>query len=422
MNLIKTLIVCFYVVVTTTTGFSAHADDAPKRECEVASEATEVNAQALAAMVRSQIRAVEESYRRRGQELKVVLIARGAKRSLDDIDVLGNNNRVRPDRSRSRFNIQFPNLPADMTANEFEASDLYRQLRRACNRYSSGQGGPPGARSAGSDRSACMKEAMKYAAFPREQGPRGTLDYFHVGIALKNHPITDHKIGGAWGMVHELKPSCRRHDAEEFSRVDQRKPYIYEEDFIQFFLEELDQYKAIVIVPNPALQRAIENLLINNKDFSRNFTGDRYNAAALAYQGGRRNDQNSNQWVAEIMAASQDRNITTRQQAQDLLRRQNFMPSKLDIGSNFIYSLGSFADSLFNNLLNWDIIGSVNLKGHKLKDYGIVEVVTVRSIQNYMADNSFAGRPMLDGEYPIQVPQALVQRTRDYETNEQQRR
>ena len=386
-------------------------DKTPQNDCDPAKPATEDNALMLSLLVAEQIAAVEKEFKAKGQELRMVLVARGASQSLEHIEVLGNNNFVKPDRTKSRIQVDVPQLPYDMTANEFAQSAIYKEIRQACKKYSTGQHGPKSSASSSRNfRQECIEEGVKFGALPREPGIRSKLDYFHVGIALKNHPSTDPVIPGWWGMVHELKPSCRRHDQEEFQRktFNKEMPWIYEESMKSYFLESLKEYKAIVIVPSLELQRKVEEL-IWNKERRLPFVGTRYNAAALTYQNGRRNDQNSNQWVAEILAAAQDEAIKNRQQAQELLRAQSFMPTKINYQSDFMYSLGSLVDGL-TNFVGWDAIDSVNLDGHKLKDSGIVEIVTVRSIQNYLAD---IGK--LVDERPIKIPQDLVVKDKEYE-------
>jgi hypothetical protein len=403
------------LLVFVGSAFAQEQNKGPSKDCDIASEATKDNAKGLSLMVAEQIANLEQEYKKRGQDLRVVLVGRGANQSLNKLEILGNNNFVRPDRSKSKVQVYVPTLLNDMTANEFEQSSLYKEIQNACKKYSAGQSGPP-SKQVGSSRNfraECVMEAIKHSVFPKEQGVRGTFDYFHVGMALKNHPMTDKEVPGYWTMVHQLKPSCRRHDQEEFTLpdFDKEKPYIYEESLMNYFLEKLDEYIAVVIVPSPEIQRSIEKLILGPKEKRIKFTGNRYNAAALVYQKGRRNDQNSNQWVAEIIAASQNPSIVNRSQAQDLLREQGFMPSKLNAQSDLVYSLGMAVDAFTNNFLfGWDSIDSVDLKGHGLLDKGIVEVVTVRSIQNYLADNN-----MLQTEVHVKIPQQLVRKDDEYE-------
>ena len=115
----------------------------PSKDCDIASEATKDNAKGLSLMVAEQIANLEQEYKKRGQNLRMVLVGRGATQSLNKLEILGNNNLVRPDRSKSKVQVYVPTLPNDMTANEFEQSSLFKEIRDACKKYSTGQSGPP---------------------------------------------------------------------------------------------------------------------------------------------------------------------------------------------------------------------------------------------------------------------------------------
>lgn len=107
------------------------------------------------------------------------------------------------------------------------------------------------------------------------------LRYSHVGLAWRDHPA------GRWVALHLLNDCGTAHSA------------LYNEGLGNFFLTDLHQHKAQVILPSPALQQRLLQVLASRTPLRMHEA--RYNMLAYAWS---TRYQNSNQWVLETLAAA----------------------------------------------------------------------------------------------------------------------
>lgn len=200
------------------------------------------------------------------------------------------------------------------------------------------------------------------------------LIYSHIGILFVDHPDKDKLVtyrpditneGTLW-VEHLLKP------------CDTLKPSTFISGDSMFFQDDPHDYRAIIMVPEQVIQDRIYDMIINKKIHTR-YLAEKYNVAA-PYDS--LQEQNSNQWVLEVIAASttaQYMDVKTRAQAQHLLKQGHFTPTKILADS---LKFG-FATSVFAP-------GSVNIRDseHKFaRPYGVTEVVTELSVREYMLRN-----------------------------------
>lgn len=142
-----------------------------------------------------------------------------------------------------------------------------------------------------------------------DQRRRG-IRYTHAGLSLRDHP------NGRWHFVHALNICAG-------GRSD-----LFDDGPVDFFLERPFAYDAWVVVPEPALQEALIALLDAGVD--RRVHEPRYNA--IAHPASLR-DQNSNQWLLELIALALDpRGSRDRAFAQLTLERLGYRPARVKLG------------------------------------------------------------------------------------------
>ena len=135
------------------------------------------------------------------------------------------------------------------------------------------------------------------------------LAWSHLGLAYKD--------GARWRVVHKLN-GCGSAQAS-----------VYRQGLGEFFLDDLHDYKAGLVVPNPAVQVRLLATLRDNTQATRMHTGA---YSMVAYPWSQRYQQ-SNQWALETLAMSQDPAATSRERAQAWLRLQGYEPTTLRLGA-----------------------------------------------------------------------------------------
>lgn len=135
------------------------------------------------------------------------------------------------------------------------------------------------------------------------------LAWSHLGLAYKD--------GARWRVVHKLN-SCGSAQAS-----------VYRQGLGEFFLDDLHDYKAGLVVPHPAVQARLLATLRDNTQATRMHTGA---YSMVAYPWSQRYQQ-SNQWALETLAMSQDPAATSRERAQAWLRLQGYEPTTLRLGA-----------------------------------------------------------------------------------------
>ena len=136
------------------------------------------------------------------------------------------------------------------------------------------------------------------------------LRYSHVGIVWRDHPE------GRWLVVHELNQCGTANSA------------LYNEGLGNFFMDNMFAYETLIMIPNQATQEKLVAELRSPLPLM--LHSDAYSMVAFPFS---TRYQNSNQWVLELLAASQSGNIvvSNREQAQAFLKLAGYQPTTLNI-------------------------------------------------------------------------------------------
>ncbi|MFU8798177.1 MAG: DUF2145 domain-containing protein [Gammaproteobacteria bacterium] len=173
--------------------------------------------------------------------------------------------------------------------------------------------------------------------------------YTHLGFVLKQPGDTE------WSVIHLLN-AC----GTATSRI-------YEQGLANYFLDDLLNMDAKVVIPTPALQKKLAVVLASSKIVT--FHNPSYSMIAYPFS---TQYQNSNQWALELLASALH-DAKERKQAQDYLKATNYKPAKIaisglsKIGAHLFKSNVSFSDHPENEGTN-----------------GKYSVVTVDSIVEYL--------------------------------------
>lgn len=138
------------------------------------------------------------------------------------------------------------------------------------------------------------------------------LRYSHLAIAWRDHPA------GRWFVVHELN-TCGTAESD-----------LYDEGLGNFFLDDLHEHEALVLIPPRELQQRLAALLQTNSVLK--LHAPNYNMLAYPFS---TRYQNSNQWVLETLAAAlaPAGSVNSRAGAQAWLKDAGFVPTTLAIGA-----------------------------------------------------------------------------------------
>lgn len=132
------------------------------------------------------------------------------------------------------------------------------------------------------------------------------LRYSHLGLALRD------EARGRWRVVHLLN-HCGRADSE-----------LYDEGLGNFFLDDLFQYEAVVLIPSPEWQERLASGVAAGQ--ARALHQAAYSLIAHPYSA---KYQNSNQWLLELMAATGGE--ASRGAAQARLAREGYEPGVIPL-------------------------------------------------------------------------------------------
>jgi hypothetical protein len=140
------------------------------------------------------------------------------------------------------------------------------------------------------------------------------LRYSHLGLAYRD--------AGRWRVVHKLNECGTAHAA------------IFRQGLGEFFLDDLYEYEAALVVPAPAVQAALLAALPDNARIAQLNT-PAYSMVAYPWA---QTYQQSNQWALETLALTQDpaastRLPYTRASAQAWLRLHGYEPTALHISA-----------------------------------------------------------------------------------------
>lgn len=179
------------------------------------------------------------------------------------------------------------------------------------------------------------------------------LKYTHMAYILKKQSPD----GERWTFIHELN-ECN----SDYSSI-------YDQGMVNFFLDDLVNMNIVVLIPDTALQEKLIKTLnhpkinhYHNKNYSMIA-----NPFSLKYQ-------NSNQWVMEILAASQGSPVViNRKDAQVFIQQHNFQPQWIKISP--LKRLGA---SMFSVNVRFDDHSREEKNNNRFK------TVSVKSIVNYL--------------------------------------
>jgi hypothetical protein len=142
------------------------------------------------------------------------------------------------------------------------------------------------------------------------------LRYSHFGLAYRDAG----RPGGAapvWRVVHKLNQCGTAHAA------------VYRQGLGEFFLDDLYEYEAAMVVPTPEVQAKLLPALQDNVRLAQLNT-PAYSMVAYPWA---QTYQQSNQWALETLAMTQFPGAATREGAQAWLKWQGYQPTTLRIGA-----------------------------------------------------------------------------------------
>lgn len=203
------------------------------------------------------------------------------------------------------------------------------------------------------------------------------LKYSHLGIAVKNLVIKDKdgKIrtnpeNGHWAIVHLL-----------YSCEDSKRSYVFKGTLAHFFYDHLFEYGAEILVPEQTLQNNVEKII--KTDYSgNNWIEKQYNAIALSND---LNQQNSNQWVLEVLAAAmfEPGTIKDRAQAQAALRATNYHETKVTPTGLYTAITIPLVSKMISNIMPTVCM----MYQPNIQKYGIGEIISALSLEEYLLTN-----------------------------------
>jgi hypothetical protein len=132
--------------------------------------------------------------------------------------------------------------------------------------------------------------------------------YSHFGLAYRDN--------GRWRVVHKLNQCGTAHAA------------IYRQGLGEFFLDDLYEYEAAVVVPTPEIQARLLTVLRDNARLAQLNT-PAYSMVAYPWA---QTYQQSNQWAIETLAMALEPAAVSRERAQAWLKLQGYTPTTLRIG------------------------------------------------------------------------------------------
>ncbi len=132
--------------------------------------------------------------------------------------------------------------------------------------------------------------------------------YSHFGLAYRDN--------GRWRVVHKLN-QCGTANAA-----------VYRQGLGEFFLDDLYEYEAAVVIPTPEIQAKLLPVLRDNARLAQLNT-PAYSMVAYPWA---QTYQQSNQWALETFAMAQEPAAVSRERAQAWLKLQGYTPTTLHIG------------------------------------------------------------------------------------------
>ena len=139
------------------------------------------------------------------------------------------------------------------------------------------------------------------------------LRYSHLGFAYRE----DDDGRPVWRVVHKL------------NQCGSARATLYRQGLGEFFLDDLWQYEAAIVVLAPAAQAHLRAALVDNATVARLDTPA---YSMVAYPWSQRYQQ-SNQWAIETLAMTEEPAATTRERAQAWLQLHGYEPTPLHLSA-----------------------------------------------------------------------------------------
>lgn len=187
------------------------------------------------------------------------------------------------------------------------------------------------------------------------------LRYSHLGWAYKTWQ-------GPWRVLHKLN-QCGTATGD-----------LYRQGLGEFFLDDLWRQEAAWVVPAPALQAPLFELL-NDTRRPVALHVRPYNLVSYAW--GLRYQQ-SNQWAIETLAMAAETGVATREQAQAWLRFKGYQPTTLKLGA--LTRLGARAGTA-------NVAFDDHPNEKRFSDR--IETVTVDSVFEWLSRSGMASAPQV---------------------------
>lgn len=187
------------------------------------------------------------------------------------------------------------------------------------------------------------------------------LRYSHLGFAWRDHPK------GRWLVRHELNDCGKATSA------------LYDDGLANFFLDDMFEYQALLLIPNSADQERLAATLAGH--LPERLHAPAYNMLSYPYS---TRYQNSNQWVLETYAASQSGlRVLDRERAQAWLRLEGYRPITVDIPA--VVRLGARVSR-----------ANVTFDDHPLdrRMAGKIDTVTVDSVVRFVRERDQLSREL----------------------------
>ncbi len=135
------------------------------------------------------------------------------------------------------------------------------------------------------------------------------LRYSHLGLAYRE--------GSRWRVAHKL------------NQCGSGMAALYRQGLGEFFLDDLFDYQAGIVIPSPEVQAALLPALQDRRRLVQMHT-PHYSMVAYPWA---QTYQQSNQWALETLAMAMDPQASTRAGAQAWLQRQGYQPTTLRISA-----------------------------------------------------------------------------------------
>lgn len=328
----------------------------PQKKCDVRqlTQAEVDTAAAMADEVAFQLMQLDQEEKQAGRDFKVALIGR-AGTDLGKFQVLKD---------------------ALADGQKYSMSQLVTRLHQETDQMNMGRDGY------------FQGSAIDYQVLKDWMDKSRKMEYSHVGIALKNHEKSDKNYH--WQIMHLLW-TCGADPDRNVPEGD--RSYIWEEGLGAVFADDMREYKAQIMVPQQEIQNRIEDFLLKSK-MGAQWHNKKYNAAALSND---LDQQNSNQWVLEVLAASLKPvgQVNDRASAQKVLAETGYMETK--VKPTGLYSLINLPFA--KNFLP----GTVCMNRQPYFKEGFGEIISVLSIEEYLRRNQMLARePVI-----VQLPDDL---------------